>query len=558
MTTISATAFGFGAGQSGVTNRNAINNALLHVESLGGGVVTLPAGTFDILDGQYTYANYPGSGGKPNFPTSGPNNIYNNCIQLPSKCTLRGSGREATKLVAVADSNWYLIMNKGWTFPVTSPTNDSCIEDLTLDGNNGNQIIEEWSLAWAGIGGIASGVRLNCHNMLIRNVASINNVWNGLIIEQGNKPTIENCYTHANLKAGIYFSGCTDISARGNFSYDNSTGLSLGGVTGGTVSGNRFGNNSASGIAIARDTARLVISGNDCTFNTGHAISATKDASETNTVFDSIISDNDCSYAGRATIGGSIGHRVGIFLFAADNNLISGNKIHLPGGPGIALSDSKRNKVTANKIYGAGTYGTGGGALPYGIYVGATAPGDSAGNTLSANDIDDSGSPTTVTAIWSDANVTDLVGMYNILGAASSSLISVASTCPQVNWMKTQNRLLKNNVNLVPPAAPTLVYNSGQTGTLTSASTVSNATMETITYWLTYEFTPGVAAGFSAFVLNGLPGGYTLQSVDTSALDMATGLPITTTYRTNQGMIYYYIAAANLSEIYITIKLNKD
>lgn len=566
MTTISAAAFGFGAGQTGITNRDAINNALSYVESLGGGVVTLPAGTFNLFDGQFSYANYPGANGLANFPDSGPNNIWNNSILLPSNCTLRGSGREATKLVAVANSNSYFILPKNYR---TSPpetfyaTYNSCIEDLTIDGNSSNQInvpVEQYGNVTIYSGGVVSGIRLRCNKGVVRNVGVTNMVWDGIIFETSDMPLVENCYTYANKKDGIYFSACTDIQALGNLSYDNAFfGIAVANCQGGTVTGNTATRNIYGGIGFSRFTKRIDVIGNNCALNRGHGIAATLDGYPNETgICESVISGNDCSYSGRTTINGTIYERKGIFLVRSDDNLIADNRVAFTGASGIHLINSNRNTVNSNKIYGTGRYS--GSGERFGIQITTWDAGDVCkDNTLSMNDIDDdSVSPTTVHSIYANAGVTGLVGLYNVLGNASSSNINVPSSSRQIAWMKSQNRLLVINADLVAPAAPTLQVVSGQSGAITNVSSSTKApTLETITYWLTFTFTPSAATTpYTAFVLNGLPTGqYVLQSVDCGAVNLNTGVPISAAYRLNDGTVYLQIANTNPLEVHVTVKM---
>lgn len=399
---------------------------LVYGDPIKGGIVTLPAGTFDILDGQYTSGNYAGSG----FPLSGANSIFNNTIKLPSNCTLRGAGRDATKLVAVANSNWYLIMSKDWNSETAVKTSNSCIEELTLDGNRSNQITASGSYS---SGGVASGTRLRCDGPVVRNVGVTNMVMNGIEFESSQIPITEKVHAYANGNDGVYYVGCTNLQARGIFAHDNTRGgIGIAGCEGGAVTGNICTRNQ-SGIVITYGIAskRITISGNNFALNSGSAIVA-----QTTGISDSLIVDNDCSYAGRTTVDGTIAEAHGIFLVYSDYNLIVNNKIDYVGGSGINFYECKNNKVTGNRIYGCGQ--ASGAGAPFGIAINALSAGAAAGNTLSGNDIDDvSGSPTTDYSIWTSSYVTDLIEMYNVLGPASVANTNAPSTCPQINWLKS-------------------------------------------------------------------------------------------------------------------------
>ena len=493
---VSAVDFGLNYRADGITNRDALNAALNYVSDLGGGVVTIPAGTFEILDGKYTIENYPGDIAYdgtplPNFPISGLDNIYYNSIMVPSSCTLRGAGRNVTTLRAVDNSNWYLVTSAGIAEGLI--TTGSAVENLTLDCNREGQIRYDhnWNLAANYAGGGQSGILFFSNEGRVQNVAVTDAVWNGIIMTISDQPTVKDCYVYSNGKAGIYFSDCTEIICTGNTVRDCvAEGLALAYVRGGVVNGNIFTDNKGAGINVARANKNLTITGNSCILNAGGGFLATQDAHEfIFTINNSVISGNDFSYAGRRTIDGSTSGAPGMLMYEAHDNFIANNKVSYSGGPGIILTNSSRNTITENKIYGPGKAPDGimmpvdviydadlpdgyeiefgpaygicivydlelAGYVDFGI-IGGT--GTCEGNIVSFNDINDDAVGTNMySAIFAgpmnttnpyavyanNDDVVNLTVLFNVIGNTTGPAVILPVDCNYINWEKPSNQLV--------------------------------------------------------------------------------------------------------------------
>ena len=111
---------------------------------------------------------------------------------------------------------------------------------------------------------------------------------------------------------------------------------------------------------------------------------------------------------------------------------------------------------------------------------------------------------------------------------------------------------------LTAPTAPTIGFNSGQTGTLALVSATSVAEPNCVTYRLYYTFTPGAISNFTAFQVNGAPAGYTLKLADASYIDDITGIPRSIGLNPLNNLFYTNNASTNLHRLLVQLEYFKN
>jgi parallel beta-helix repeat protein len=211
----------YGAVGDGRTDDTAaIQAALDAAAEAGGGIVTVPAGTFIV---------------------SGTGHAAAGALQVSANTELRGAGMGET-VIKLADGSSVKISGLIRTTPSGDPEHDIVIRDLTVDGNKANTTGE--------VDGIMTGYKpgdpdyednilidsvevMNCsrigfnpheqtHNLTVRNCVAHDNDWDGFVADYCEQAVYENNVAYDNGRHGFnVVTRSSDVILRDNVSYGN-------------------------------------------------------------------------------------------------------------------------------------------------------------------------------------------------------------------------------------------------------------------------------------------------------------------------------------------------
>ena len=274
--------------------------------------------------------------------------IISSTIEIPSNCTLEGSGIGAT-VIKLRHS-----LSKTVSEPVTlvsSVGENVKVRNLTIDGNRMAQ-------SWPIIGNWNYGLDMSARNFIVENVETKNVTANGMGCSgKGGKVFFENgifrnCISHDNGKKGFHSGPGRNITIIGNTFYNNELDSGIGihqGLRKVIISNNICYNNGTYGIHIGDSGVRKggserVVQGNIC-YDNGIAgiFLASREITNPDLLVNTIVNDNLC-----------FGNGHGIIVTAARGFSICNNIVFGSEHQGIRVDNSSDGVILGNVVYGNG------------------------------------------------------------------------------------------------------------------------------------------------------------------------------------------------------------
>lgn len=322
----------------GVNDEAEINTALEVANQLGGGMVLLLEGTFNV----------------------------GRTIRVPSNTTLAGQGLGT--VIKLQDNAKVDIINN---YNTTRGNTKITVRDLTIDGNmNNNSGVYYSSIGFS-----------NVMHLYIVRVRMVNCYGHGFYLTGCSHGSVDSCYVYGNGGSGIYLYDCGLLAISNNYCSSNiGSGIIASVTTSCTLTNNICTNNRYNGIYIATSDNNIVannvvrgnkyegialydytwycvVTGNTSTLNGANGIYLSGNC------WHNIVTGNLCAENNQNGYTGVYGSNIYLSSSSSYNNIQNnicraGERSYKPRyGIAISSSNCNGNMITNNDLYSSGTAG---------------------------------------------------------------------------------------------------------------------------------------------------------------------------------------------------------